>query len=69
MVLGAATMGLAALQPMLATGAGLEDEDPDEVRRRCIDVIVGMAAIAIGRSPGVSDAWTPPFDQTGGAES
>jgi AcrR family transcriptional regulator len=51
MVLGAAIMGLAALQPMLSAGAGLEDEDPDEVRRRCIDVIVGVAAAAIGLPP------------------
>ena len=69
MVLGAAIMGLAALQPMLAAGAGLEDDDPDEVRRRCIDVIVGIAAAAIGRSPGTAGAGAPPNDQTGGAES
>jgi AcrR family transcriptional regulator len=69
MVLGAAILGLAALQPMLAAGAGLGDDDPDEVRRRCIDVIVGIAAVAIGRCPGVSDAGSPPTDQTGGAES
>ena len=68
MVLGAAIMGLAALQPMLTAGAGLEDEDPDEVRRLCIDVIVGIAAVAIGLAPAPTPTRTIP-DQTGGPES
>jgi AcrR family transcriptional regulator len=67
MVLGAAIFGLAALQPMLTAGAGLEDRDADDVRRRCIDAIVGIAAAAIGREPGHRD--TPHADQTGGSES
>ena len=68
MVLGAAIMGLAALQPMLSSGAGLDDEDPDEVRRRCIDIIVGIAAAAIGLPPPPATAHTT-SDQTGGPES
>jgi AcrR family transcriptional regulator len=58
MVLGAAVMGLAALQPMLSAGAGLEDEDPDEVRRRCVDALMGITAAAIGRS-GQAGGRTP----------
>ena len=69
MVLGAAIMGLAALQPMLTAGAGLEDEDPDEVRRRCIDVIVGITAAAIGLPPAPPAATHTTSDQTGGPES
>jgi AcrR family transcriptional regulator len=69
MVLGAAIMGLAALQPMLTVGAGLEDEDPDEVRRRCIDVIVGIAAVAVGLPPASPGATHATSDQTGGPES
>jgi AcrR family transcriptional regulator len=69
MVLGAAIMGLASLQPMLAAGAGLEDEDPDEVRRLCIDVLVGIAAVAIGREPEAPGATGTPSDETGGSES
>jgi AcrR family transcriptional regulator len=68
MVLGAAIMGLAALQPMLAAGAGLDDEDPDEVRRRCIDVIVGVAAVAVGLEPAPFAAAGAPSDLTGGPE-
>jgi hypothetical protein len=64
--LGAAIMGLAALQPILAAGAGLGDEDPDEVRRRCIDVIVGIAAVAVGLEP---VRFGAPSDLTEGPES
>lgn len=66
MVLGAAVMGLAALQPMLSAGAGLGDEDPDEVRRRCVDALVGITAAAIGHeaAPRESPAARP--GQTGG---
>ena len=69
MVLGAAIFGLAALQPMLTVGAGLEDEDEDVVRRRSIDAIVGVAAAAVhgGRRPDVPNDPYP--DQTGGPES
>ena len=68
LVLGAAVFGLAALQPMLTVGAGLEDEVADVVRRRSIDVIVGIAAAAIqgGQRPDVSGGPHP--DQTGGPE-
>jgi AcrR family transcriptional regulator len=69
MVLGAAIMGLAALQPMLAAGVGLQDEDPDEVRRRCIDVIVGVAAVAVGLEPAHFGPADAPPDLTGGPES
>ena len=67
-VLGAAIMGLAALQPMLSAGAGLDGEDPDEVRRRCIDVIVGIAAAAIGIPPAPPAAPTT-SDPTEGLDS
>ena len=51
MVIGAAMLGLASCQPMLAAGVGLEGEDPDEVLRRCVDLLVGVAAVAIGAGP------------------
>ena len=69
MVLGAAIMGLAALQPMLSSGAGLEDEDPDEVRRRCIDLIVGIAAAAIGLPPAPPATAHTSTDENGGPEA
>ncbi len=50
-VLGAALMGLASVQPMLAAGAGLEDEDPAALTERCVDELVGFAARAIGAEP------------------
>lgn len=67
MVLGAAVFGLAALQPMLTQGAGLKGADADEVRGRCIDAIIGIAAAAVGREPERPGAPYP--DQTGGSES
>jgi AcrR family transcriptional regulator len=48
MVLGAALMGLASVQPMLTAGVGLESEDPAALLKRCVDVLVGIAAGAIG---------------------
>jgi len=48
MVLGAALMGLASVQPMLTSGVGLEGEDPDALLQRCLDVLVGFTAFAIG---------------------
>ena len=48
MVLGAALMGLASVQPMLTAGVGLESEDPDALLQRCVDVLVGVVAGAIG---------------------
>ena len=48
MVVGAAMMGLASCQPLLAAGAGASGEDQDELLRRCVDVLVGFAAAAIG---------------------
>jgi TetR/AcrR family transcriptional regulator, repressor for neighboring sulfatase len=71
MVLGAAIMGLAALQPMLAAGVGLADADPDDVRRRCVDALLGVTAAAI-RPPASSAGEPQPGpepDQTGGPES
>jgi AcrR family transcriptional regulator len=65
MVLGAAVLGLAALQPMLAAGAGLKDEDPDEVRRRCIDVVVGVAAVSVGLEPVHFGASSDPTGRPG----
>ena len=52
MVLGAALMGLASVQPMLTAGVGLEGEDPDVVARQCIDTLFGFAAGAIGAGRG-----------------
>jgi AcrR family transcriptional regulator len=48
MVLGAALMGPASVQPMLAAGVGLEGEDQEAVLQRCVDALVGVAAGAIG---------------------
>jgi AcrR family transcriptional regulator len=48
MVIGAAMMGLVSCQPMLASGAGAEGQDQDELLRRCVDALVGVAAAAIG---------------------
>lgn len=69
MVLGAAIMGLAALQPLLASEAGLSDEDPDQVLRRCVDVIVGVAAVAVGLEPVRFGVASAPSDPTGGPDS
>jgi TetR/AcrR family transcriptional regulator, repressor for neighboring sulfatase len=48
MVVGAAMMGLASCQPMLASGAGVAGEDAEDLQRRCVDVLVAFAAVAIG---------------------
>jgi AcrR family transcriptional regulator len=48
MVLGAALMGLVSVQPMLTAGVGLEGEDPEALLKRCVDVLVSVAAGAIG---------------------
>ncbi|HTX68002.1 MAG TPA: helix-turn-helix domain-containing protein [Thermoleophilia bacterium] len=50
MVLGAALMGLASCRAMLAAGAGASGADEDELLRRCVDILVGVAAAAIGES-------------------
>jgi hypothetical protein len=42
------------MQPMLTVGVGIEDEDPDEVLRRCLQTAVGLAATAIGAERGVA---------------
>lgn len=44
MLVGAAMMGLASVQPMLAAGVGLEGEDPEAVMERCVDALVRFAA-------------------------
>ncbi len=51
MVVGAAMMGLASCAPMLASGAGAQSTDQDELLDRCVDVIVGVAAAGIGAGP------------------
>jgi AcrR family transcriptional regulator len=51
MVIGAAMLGLASCQPMLAAGVELEGDDPDAVLRRCVDLLVGIAAVAIDAGP------------------
>jgi AcrR family transcriptional regulator len=51
MVVGAAMMGLVSCRPMLAAGVGVEQPDDDELVRRCVDVLVGIAAVAIGAGP------------------
>jgi TetR/AcrR family transcriptional regulator, repressor for neighboring sulfatase len=48
MVVGAAMMGLVSCRSLLAAGAGAGAEDEDELLRRCVDILVGMAAAAIG---------------------
>jgi AcrR family transcriptional regulator len=68
MVIGAAMMGLASCQPMLASGAGLDGDDPDEVLRRCVDLLVGVAAVAIGAGPEALGAVGDGLDQDGGPE-
>jgi AcrR family transcriptional regulator len=50
-VLGAMVMGLVGMQPLLAAGAGLGDEDPDDLRRRCVQTVVALAAAAVGAAP------------------
>jgi hypothetical protein len=45
---GAALMGLAAVQPMLAADVGLQGEDRAAVTQRCVDVPVGLAGGSIG---------------------
>ena len=52
MVVGAAIMGLVTCRPILATGAGVDALDDDELLRRCVDVLVGVAAVGIGAGPG-----------------
>lgn len=49
MVIGAALLGLASVQTLLAAGVGLEGEDPAALTERCVDVLVGFAASMIGR--------------------
>jgi AcrR family transcriptional regulator len=48
MVIGAAMMGLASCSPILAAGAGAAGEDQDQLLRRCVDVLAGVAAAGIG---------------------
>ena len=50
MVIGAAMMGLASCRPMLASGVGAAGEDEDELLLRCVDILVGLAAAAVGRA-------------------
>jgi AcrR family transcriptional regulator len=53
MVIGAAMMGLASCRPMLACGVGAQEADEEALLRRCVDVLVGVAAVGIGRGPEV----------------
>jgi AcrR family transcriptional regulator len=48
MVVGAALLGLVSSQPMLAAGAGAAGEDEERLLRRCVDVLVGVVAAAVG---------------------
>jgi AcrR family transcriptional regulator len=48
LVVGAAVIGLVAMQPMLADGVGLADEDPDEVQQGSLRTILALAAAAAG---------------------
>jgi AcrR family transcriptional regulator len=57
-VLGAALMGLAAVQPMLTAGVGLQGEDPAAVTQRCVDVLVGFAGGTIGAGDGPEQGQT-----------
>jgi uncharacterized protein (DUF2236 family) len=51
MVLGAAIIGLAAAQPMLAAGVGPEDEDHEDLVRRCVRTAAWLAACVVGAEP------------------
>jgi AcrR family transcriptional regulator len=66
MVIGAAMMGLASCRPMLAAGTGLAGEDPDDVLRRSVDLLVGIAAVAIGAGPEALGAVGERSDRDGG---
>lgn len=50
-VVGAALMGLVSCRTMLAAGAGADQVADDELLRRCVDVLVGVAAVAVGAGP------------------
>jgi AcrR family transcriptional regulator len=50
-VVGAAMMGLASCTPMLANGVGAQGVEEEELQRRCVDVLVGIAAAGIGEAP------------------
>jgi AcrR family transcriptional regulator len=50
MVIGAAMMGLASCRPMLAAGVGAREPDEAVLLRRCVDVLVGVAAVGIGEA-------------------
>ncbi|MCU0271363.1 MAG: TetR/AcrR family transcriptional regulator [Acidimicrobiales bacterium] len=52
-VVGAAVLGLASAQPLLMASAGLEEEDPADVLRRCVDVLVGLLSDAVDGD----DSW------------
>jgi AcrR family transcriptional regulator len=62
MVLGAAVMGLASTLPMLAAGAGLGDEDPEDVLRRCVDLLVAFTASAAGAGSDLDREAAGPAD-------
>lgn len=60
MVLGAALVGLATVQPMLAAGVDLEREDPEALLQQCLDVLVAVAADAIGAAQDMGEVDAPP---------
>jgi AcrR family transcriptional regulator len=51
MVVGAAMIGLASCVPLLASGVAVHEQDGDALVRRCVDLLVGIAAVAIGAGP------------------
>jgi len=59
LVVGAAVIGLASMQPMLADGVGLGGEDPEQVQQDCLKTILAMAAAAAGTTPPAAGT-TPP---------
>jgi AcrR family transcriptional regulator len=65
MVIGAAMIGLVSCTPMLASGAGAAGQDEDQLVRRCVDVLVGVAAVGIGAGP---EALGPGSSEPGDGE-
>ena len=47
MLLGATGFGLVAAEPLLASAVGWQDEDPDVVRRKCIEAQVALVALLL----------------------
>ena len=62
LLIGAAGLGLAAAQPLLSTAVGWEDEDPDEVLRRCIATMMALIAAVVRGEGGANAGAEAPAD-------